>query len=803
MRAWHLPAAAGAFGAGILASGPLAEAIPTPVLAGVGMALAASAGVGGGSSAIRSGRLLARAGLAPGERSPRERVLDAAGVPTGLEPRAPAVRSRARWRVAAALLGLVLLGSGWAEIRAAGRGGSLAGLGGRWVRFEAVAAADARTFPHGWGLEADLVRVEADGRTERRSARVWIEGSDRAPSVAAGEPMAGSGVVEPLLSGESSFDRYLLGRGVAGRVEVTDLRLLGPARNVALRLANAARDAFRRGAERILSGREAGLLLGLAIGDTTRMDPEVEEDFRATGLGHLLAVSGSNVAMFLVPVLAVAGALGGRRRVRVAVGFVAVGFFALLTRWEPSVLRAGAMASLALVALWAGRPRSTASLLGGAVLALLVVDPSLAASVGFQLSIAATAGLAAMAGPLASRLRWLPRPVALAASATVAAQAAVTPLLLWRFGVVPTVTLAANVLAFAAVGPALLAGVAAAGVAGAWPEGAGALGRVASLPLRYLIALADGLARLPLPSLAGAGALMPLAAGLVVAVAVWRLRRGRRPVGSVLIAVAAGVAIWSAVPHAGGPSQLTITFLDVGQGDAAVVRSPGGATILVDAGPEDDQVAAELGALGVRRVDLAVATHAHADHVEGFPAILARYPVSLLIEPGCPADSPSYAELLAAVADESVPVRHPRGGQRFQVGDLSVEVLGPDACSGGESPNDDSLVLRVSRGPASVLFSGDAEVPAQEDLLADGDPVVADVLKVPHHGGDTSTPELFEAVGARVAVVSTGPNDYGHPHPDVLRELAATGATVLRTDLAGTVTVRFVGDDVLVQSAGG
>jgi competence protein ComEC len=198
-----------------------------------------------------------------------------------------------------------------------------------------------------------------------------------------------------------------------------------------------------------------------------------------------------------------------------------------------------------------------------------------------------------------------------------------------------------------------------------------------------------------------------------------------------------------------------------------------------------------------------VASHAHADHLGGFPAVLARFPISLLIEPGCRGDSPSYREFLEAIGDEAVAVRHPRGGERLTVGDVTVEVLGPEECSGGASPNDDSLVLRLSRGPATILFPGDAEVPAQEELLEDGDPVAADVLKVPHQGADTSTPEFFEAVGARVAVVPVGPNNYGHPNEGVLRQIQATGARVLRTDLAGTITVRFRGDEVLVESAGG
>jgi competence protein ComEC len=808
-RRWVLPASAAAFWAGTLAAGAEEQA-RTP--GGSSAAAARGALVGGVLLAglavwarqrarSEADGLLASAGLlgeAP-EPSPRERVLLAAGVPVGCDPASS--RSWTPVRAVTLLLGLALVGAGWTAVRAEGRAG-LGELAGRFVSFTGVAIGDLRPWEFGWSVEARLHRIElADGSARRVSLRAWISGAARSPPVAAGMPLAGEGDLSPVPGG-ADFGQYLRARGVEALADASRLEVLGPPANPAMRLANAVRAGLRRGAISVLPRREAGLLLGLAIGDTELMDPEVEEDFRATGLGHLLAVSGSNVAMFLAPVIGLVIALRLRRSARLAVALAAVVFFVLLTRWEPSVLRAAAMATLALVGAWAGRPRDTGTLLATAVLALLVADPGLAASLGFQLSVAATVGLASLASPLAARLRWLPRPVALAAAATISAQLTVTPLLLLRFGVVPTATLVANVLAFPAVPVALLGGIAAAGFALAWPPLGHVLGDVAGLPLAYLAGVADRTARLALPSLTSAGWAFPLIVVLLVVVAGWRIRRGRRPVGLAVAGLALALVAWSAVPHAGPPSGLEVVFLDVGQGDAAVVRTPEGATVLIDAGPDPDQVATELAALGVRRIELVVASHAHADHVEGYPAVLARYAVGLLIEPGCPAESPSYRRFLDAIADEEVPVRHPRGGTTLSVGHLLVEVLGPDACH-PDSPNDDSLVLRLSHGSDVILFAGDAEVPSQEDLLEDGDPLAADVLKVPHHGGDTSTADFFDATDAQVALVSTGPNDYGHPVPSVLATLERMGMLVVRTDQAGNVTVRFDEGEVLLESERG
>jgi competence protein ComEC len=419
--------------------------------------------------------------------------------------------------------------------------------------------------------------------------------------------------------------------------------------------------------------------------------------------------------------------------------------------------------------------------------------------------VAATAEILALAGPLAARLWWLPRPMALAAAATLGAQIAVTPLLLLLFGVVPTATLLANLLAFPAVPPALLGGLAAAGAAHVWSPAGRVLGAMAELPLTYIEGVADRLARAPLPQVVSEGPGLPAVLAVLAGVAVWRLRRGKRPIGSLVALLIVGAFLWPAGGRAGPPSSLTITFLDVGQGDAVVLRTPEGATMLIDSGPDEQEVARHLARMGVRRIDLAVASHAHADHVSGFPAIFARFPTALMIEPGCPHDAPQYRRMLESVAAEGIPLRNPRGGERLELGSLVVDVLGPDGCSGDE-PNDDSLVLLLhpagdSDPRSSILFTGDAEEPAQRDLLADGDPVAAAVLKVPHQGGATSIVEFFDAVSADVALVSVGPNDYGHPVPWVLSALRRGGALVLRTDLSGDVTVRFGPQGILVESA--
>ena len=251
--------------------------------------------------------------------------------------------------------------------------------------------------------------------------------------------------------------------------------------------------------------------------------------------------------------------------------------------------------------------------------------------------------------------------------------------------------------------------------------------------------------------------------------------------------------VWSTALRAGTPASLTATFLDVGQGDAALITSPGGATILIDGGPDEEQVATELAARGVKRLDVLVASHPHADHIVGLPAVLARIPTSLVLEPGCPDGSSIQRDLDGAIGDEGVPVRSPRAGDSMTVGDVRIDVLSPDRCwTDTESDaNNDAFVLRVSIGDDVILVASECEEPAQGWLVDNGAMLVADVLKVPHHGAGTSLPEFFHAVHAPVAVVSVGENDYGHPVPATLDHLVHAGSTVWRTDEHGTITVSF------------
>ena len=269
---------------------------------------------------------------------------------------------------------------------------------------------------------------------------------------------------------------------------------------------------------------------------------------------------------------------------------------------------------------------------------------------------------------------------------------------------------------------------------------------------------------------------------------------------TILIPLFAGCVPGSArsvgTPTAGTP--FTLTALDVGQGDALLVRAPG-ATVLVDTGVPDADVVRLLRREGVDRLDLLVVTHAHLDHVGGAPDVLAALPVDVVWMHPVPDDLDVAAEHHATLREaerRAVPIRGPPPGAVVRIGSLVLEVLGPPPGRPYDwtrsELNNMSIVLRATvEGVGSVLLAGDAEREAQADLLARWRELLrADVLVVPHHGSRTSDPAFLAAVGAHTAVISAGrDNRHGHPHPAIVAALEDAGMRLHRTDRDGTVRI--------------
>jgi competence protein ComEC len=462
------------------------------------------------------------------------------------------------------------------------------------------------------------------------------------------------------------------------------------------------------------------------------------------------------------------------------------------------------MASLALAAFLFARRHDPLHGLVIAFVGLLAVDPFLLWSLGFQLSFAAAAGILLLTPLLLVRLHRAPRPLAEALAVGVGAQVAVFPLLAFHFGKVSLLGIPANLAAFPLVAPITILGFAG-GLFGVVSDPIGSIFLEIAGPFVVLLRkVAHFFAAIPGASIEvdDLGPQQLAAIYLLLAGAAMFIG-GRR--GFARYPVTIALVVWAAsalVPAAGSaaPTGLRTTFFDVGQGDAALVESPGGARVLIDGGP-DPGVSSDLKRLGISRIDLVVFSHAHSDHIDGLAAVLDDFTVRKTIEPGIP--DRRIAEILGGRRDEVA-----GEGDRFAIGDLIVDVLGPDVTlrsvavdesqehlAEGSALNNASLVLRTSWASQCALFTGDLEEIGQELLVEHHrEAVKCSVLKAPHHGSARIVQPFVEAIDPKFVVISVGSNDYGHPTKKALSMFERAGARVLRTDRLEDIVLELTED---------
>lgn len=557
----------------------------------------------------------------------------------------------------------------------------------------------------------------------------------------------------------------------------------------------------RTGLHRALDGRPEvarALVPALVLGDTSAVGEDVTAVFRDAGMLHLLAVSGSNLTLLLAFLVGSACALGLRGRSVHVLGAVTVGVFVGLCRTEPSVLRAAAMGLVGLVGLVsgsAGGPARGLRAVAVATLGLLGLDPWLARSVGFVLSVLATVGIVALAGPWTRAMgRWLPARLAEAMSVPLAAQIVTTPVSAALSGEVSLVALFANVAAGPLVGPATVAGFLTAGLGVVAPPAAALTGRVAGWA-------AIGIARIAEIGAGSAGATMWWPGGpvglamLTVACAALVVLVGRllaHRAASVLVVLALIAVVLRGPPSPGWPpAGWAVLACDVGQGNAVLLRAGADAAVLVDTGSAGTGVVGCLRRAGVRRLPAVALSHLHDDHAGALAEVVAEVPVGAVLT-GRGTDPPDTGrrELTTGAGDV------------VGIGEVRWHTLAPPPGSGPPVPgeeNDASMVGLAEVAGVRVLLPGDLEQAGQQALLRRGPLPAADVLVVAHHGSRSQESAFLLGSRASVALISVGAdNDYGHPNGETLDALRRAGMVVVRTDERGDVAVVRRGDSLVV-----
>ena len=585
---------------------------------------------------------------------------------------------------------------------------------------------------------------------------------------------------------------------------------------------------------------QASLAQGVLLGQRSALPADLAADLNTTNTSHLVVVSGENVVLVSVFATMFFTWVVGRRR-GLALSILAVIAYTILIGASPPVLRAMIMGILMVVATVNGRRASaiTALLFAGAL--MVGLDPHTIRDVSFQLSFAATAGILYLASPLRRGLieaggallrvdevpRWVSTLVAEPLAVTLAAVISTSPLLALNFGRLSLVAIPANILIVPAF-PLILGSSLLAAAGGMVPHLHLALSWPAYYALTYWIEVARWFAAVPhaavavdrysegwtLVTYAAIGALifvtlrlvrLPLQSRLAES-RPWQLPRTARAVMVVAIVVLAGTASFAFWPSS--PPRLRVTVLDVGQGDAILIRTPSGRDVLVDGGPGGAVLRGLGGQLPWqdRSIELLVLTHPQADHALGLLDVLARYEVQrVLAGPGIE-QTATHRAWREAVQREGPAIEIAQQGMTFDLGDgVMMQVLGPSASEAADPQvNNTGAVLKIVWRDVSFLLTADIEAKAERALLEDGVDLHATVLKVGHHGSKTSsTREFLDAVQPHIAAVSSGKdNPFGHPAKEVVDRLCEYGA-VYNTATSGAIHFETDGHNIWSPSEGG
>lgn len=607
---------------------------------------------------------------------------------------------------------------------------------------------------------------------------------------------AGSAAVTGTLKSLNSFanpgsfnsENWNLQQGLQGRMSVKQaaLQVMGEA---------DIRDKFflfalglRQKITDTVGGEAGAVLCGMALGGYDGLSEATREAFSVTGLAHILSVSGTHMALvagFLILII------GRRGKAQIITVLLLLFLYALLCGGSAPVWRSFIMSAVALAGAGTYKKAQNGNIFCAAAVLLLIYNPLWLLDAGFQLSFAATGGLIFIYPQLKERLQFL-KPVLVREgfAITLAAQLASLPLLLWHFNQLSLVTFAANILLVPAMEILVIAAL-----AGLCLPFAGTyLIYAAGIFMQPLLNAVSFLAALPaaavnVPHLPAACFVLYYIMLAALFNSNWFSKTERRYTAAICLA---GIIVLAAYKIF-TPQPFTVHFMDVGQGDAALVQTTDGHNIIVDCGGLQGNfdtgsriIVPYLRYLGVEQIDLLALSHGHHDHAGGAAGLARLVKVNKLL---LPQEKPSedVQKLLHYIKPQDI--LEAAEGSVYMLGKCRVEVLASGKSEGGG--NESSVIMRIAEPEGSILFTGDAD--ENIELAAAAKIKPADVLKVAHHGSNFSSSPLFlKQAKPRLAVISVGAdNRYGHPGRDAVQRLQGAGAKVLCTDKMGAVKVCF------------
>ena len=696
-------------------------------------------------------------------------------------------------------------------------------------------------------LRLSAAEIEAADRWQEVSGSALLFVS-RYPTYEYGDVLEVTGKLErPPQFDDFDYEGYLARQGIYSTMLYPEIEILERGGGFKpLEWIYSLRNRLSQTMAEVLPEPQASLAQGIILGKRGNIPSELKTDFARTGTAHLLAISGLHLSIVAGMLLSIGIWLFGRRRytyIWLALGII--WFYALLTGMHPPVIRGAIMASLFLTAELLGRQRSAFTSLAFAAAIMVGINPQILWTASFQLSFLAMAGLIFLFPHLQTLGRKgiiatmgeegagvsLANIVTDSFSVTLAATIAVWPVVAYHFGFISFVGPLATFLALPALPGIIIAGALAGGIGLIALPVAQVMGWLAWLFLSYMLLVVDGLAAIPIAfrEVGSINIHLVWTYYLVIALAIWLYSPRLR--GSTLSVVKSGtnkitnsvsrlpkkwvvaplvLAILVSVAAVTIPDDnLHVSFLNVGQGDAILIQR-GSQDILIDGGPSPQAIGLELGEklpFWDRTIELVVLTHPNADHLAGLVEVLQRYKVRQVLYPDLAFESDIYQEWFSLIEEKGIISTMARAGQQIDLGNGAViNVLNPQIPRITDTQSDidnNGVVLRLSMGRVSFLLTADIMQEAEFELILDRANLNSTVLKVAHHGSDTSTtPQFLAAVSPQAVVISVGAdNKFGHPSDEIMERLEQKldSENIYLTSQHGTIEFTTDGEKLWVQ----
>lgn len=566
--------------------------------------------------------------------------------------------------------------------------------------------------------------------------------------------------------------------------------------------------AMRAQLNKVMPEKDAAILAGMALGGYDGIDEDTVRNFATTGIVHILSVSGSHVALLIGFVLSLTRALRIREKQALPIAAAIVIFYCLICGFSPPVIRSALMGMAMLLGFVLQRNEDSGAVLAFVAISMLCYRPMWVLDVGFQLSFASTAGLIYLFPSTKALLtRYMQKYVADALAVTLAAQLAVLPLLVHYFHQLSISSLAANLIVVPVVEFIVLLTITGLFLSFIVKPFGIILLMFASLLLAPALSVTNWIAVWPFASVNIAHT--PFITALIYYLFLiclfrfWPLANLTEYERKIVIALTCLAILLPGLTMHFARQPFTAYFIDVGQGDAALIITAEKKTILVDTGglrgnfdTGERIILPFLRYLGINKLDVLALSHGHHDHAGGAAAVARSLPIGCIL---LPTEEPSgdVSALLNFVKDKSK-IKYLNSGQQYNLGSCKIDIIeAAPALSPEEkhNANESSAIMKITDNGKSIVFTGDAT--EEEEIAAATAPIKADVLKISHHGSKTSSAfEFLQAVQPGLAVISVGAdNKFGHPAPETLEKLQAIDAKVLRTDHAGNIKVVFDGSN--------